>query len=200
MAYSDYGGYAYRNGERIEKRSDFVLTPEGGIGTPGAYPGFAMLAATGGDKDAALALTRNPIYHACLGEGPLYLGLYKQTTFRLHVIAKGQLLYVDPVPFIDEGSKRYLREYEGEQYLDTHDMADDGHMLTLTLDMAKVRIQFEDTDNFYQFAEFEQRGAPIWHGWSGYGVGAGLEDCGYGFNTHNCERRLWDTFNRPSAA
>jgi hypothetical protein len=29
MAYSDYGGYAYRNGKRVENRSDCTITPEG---------------------------------------------------------------------------------------------------------------------------------------------------------------------------
>jgi hypothetical protein len=34
----------------------------------------------------------------------------------------------------------------------------------------------------------------VWHGWSGYGVGAGLEDCGYGYSTEDREdvlRALW---------
>ena len=46
MAYSDYGGYAYRNGERVDDRSDATITPDGDTyGTPGSYPGFALLAA-----------------------------------------------------------------------------------------------------------------------------------------------------------
>ena len=32
MAYSDYGGYAYRNGERVRERSDYTITPDGGDG------------------------------------------------------------------------------------------------------------------------------------------------------------------------
>ncbi len=35
MAYSDYGGFGYRNGEKVIERSDAVLTPEGMKSTPG---------------------------------------------------------------------------------------------------------------------------------------------------------------------
>ena len=35
MAYSDYGGYAYRNGKRVEARSDATISPEGDVfGSP----------------------------------------------------------------------------------------------------------------------------------------------------------------------
>ena len=37
-----------------------------------------------------------------------------------------------------------------------------------------------------------------WHAFSGYGVGAGLEDAGYGFSTQGCEDRLWELFERPT--
>jgi hypothetical protein len=37
MAYSDYGGYAYRNGKRVTERSDATITPDGdAYGTPGS--------------------------------------------------------------------------------------------------------------------------------------------------------------------
>lgn len=40
----------------------------------------------------------------------------------------------------------------------------------------------------------------FWHGWSGYGVGAGLEDAGYGYSTDEREERLWELFEHPVAA
>ena len=39
MAYSDYGGYGYKNGERVEDRSDAVISPEV-TSIPGMYPGW----------------------------------------------------------------------------------------------------------------------------------------------------------------
>jgi len=42
--------------------------------------------------------------------------------------------------------------------------------------------------------QLEQPDGTVWHGWSGYGVGAGLEDAGYGYSTDACERRLWEIF------
>jgi hypothetical protein len=51
MAYSDYGGYAYRNGKRVEDRSDATISPDGDVfGSPGIWPGFAAYAAGGKDE------------------------------------------------------------------------------------------------------------------------------------------------------
>ena len=43
MAYSDYGGYAYKNGKRVVERSDAVIT-DAAQSIPGMYPGFAFVA------------------------------------------------------------------------------------------------------------------------------------------------------------
>lgn len=55
MAYSDYGGYAYRNGELTRERSDCSLTKNG------------------------------ETYHALLGDGKIRLGLYKQTCVDIYL-------------------------------------------------------------------------------------------------------------------
>jgi hypothetical protein len=34
--------------------------------------------------------------------------------------------------------------------------------------------------------DLEQSNGTVWHGFSGYGVGAGLEDAGYGYSTNDC--------------
>ena len=49
-----------------------------------------------------------------------------------------------------------------------------------------------DEDNYYVYARLTQPDGNVWHGWSGYGVGAGLEDAGYGFSTADRESKLRD--------
>jgi hypothetical protein len=79
MAYSDYGGYAYRNGIRVPERSDYTINPDGtGFGTPGVWPGFAMMAA-GAEAAAVCAAIRRPHHHVVLGDGPILVGLHKQS-------------------------------------------------------------------------------------------------------------------------
>ncbi len=57
MAYSDYGGYAYRNGVRVVERSDCAL--------PGALHGDAT-------------------HHVVLGDGPVFVVLHKQDDLRVY--------------------------------------------------------------------------------------------------------------------
>ncbi|VTR95113.1 unnamed protein product [Gemmata massiliana] len=56
MASSDYGGYAYRNGRRVEEWSDAVLSPDGIQSTPGGWPGWTIEAARSGGSYAQAVL------------------------------------------------------------------------------------------------------------------------------------------------
>lgn len=170
MAYSDYGGYAYRNGARIEARSDATITPEGDtFGTPGVYPGFAMLAA-GVSYDDVQTRIQWPSGHAVLGDGPIYVVLRKQwaSAFR------------GPEPI--EAS--LARDWEAG--------ADNGgeQRKTLEIDGCRIEVVLTDEDNYYAYARLVQPDGTVWTGFSGYGVGAGLEDCGYGYSTEERERVL----------
>jgi hypothetical protein len=58
----------------------------------------------------------------------------------------------------------------------------------------RLEVFFRIEDNHYQYAKLTQPDGNVWHGWSGYGVGAGLEYCGYGYSTEDREdvlRALW---------
>ncbi len=114
MAYSDYGGYAFRNGERVEDRSDFVLTPDGGFGTPGSYPGFAMIAAGINPKP----LLDNPMSHACLGDGPLFVGLYKQFGVNPYLIKDGAIESFDLLDCEHSIAGDRIETYKGDRYID----------------------------------------------------------------------------------
>lgn len=171
MAYSDYGGYAYRNGERVEDRSDATITPEGDTyGTPGSYPGFALIGA-GMPADEIRARLAWPKGHAVLGDGPVFIVLYKQGAS----LYKGQQAQTKWAGWDDDPPQRYHIEL-------------DGHT-------ADIVLTYED--NYYAYARLTQPDGTVWHGFSGYGVGAGLEDAGYGFSTRDRIKtlaELWPNF------
>lgn len=167
MAYSDYGGYAYRNGNRVEERSDATITPEGDIyGTPGSYPGFALLA-NGVQYDEVMRRMDWPSGHVVLGDGPIYLVLRKCNAM-LYRCAEKQNLPIE------------RSDYEANE---TRSAAE--------LDGCNIELVYTLEDNFfYVYAKLTQPDGNVWHGFSGYGVGAGLEDADYGFSTSDREDKL----------
>lgn len=166
MAYSDYGGYAHRNGERIVERSDCTITPEGDtFGTPGQYPGFG-LAAQGASLEEIREKIEWPNGHAVLGDGPIYVVLYK-THARLH-----------------RGPERL------DNILSRRDYDADEEKHYESVDGCSVEVTYTQEDNYYVYAKLTQPNGNVWHGWSGYGVGAGLEDAGYGYSTPEREEKL----------
>ncbi len=175
MAYSDYGGYAYRNGVRVEERSDATITPEGDtFGTPGCWPGFAMLAADV-PHDEVRKRIEWPSGHAVLGDGPVYLVLRK-TYATLYRGPEAQDLPIDRENYDADEVRR-----------------------TVELDGCKVDLIYTQEDNYYVYARLTQPDGNVWHGWSGYGVGAGLEDVGYGYRTSEREDMLWGLFGHHEA-
>lgn len=194
MAYSDYGGYAYRNGVRVESRSDCTITPEGDtFGTPGMWPGFAM-ALAGMDAEEITKRREWPNGHAVLGDGPIFVTLYKQSSTGLY---RGPI----PIELIDLPGV-VVEEWTDKEgvlhcWVDTDHYKNSGEPLRAEVDGWTLTVYYEITDNHYQYAELRQPDGIVWHGWSGYGVGAGLEDAGYGFSTDDCEARLWELFAQP---
>lgn len=168
MAYSDYGGYAYRNGDRVEERSDAFITGDGIKGTPGIWPGFIHAEGRSGGS-----------YHALLGDGPVLVGLYKQSCYEI----------------LHSGGKSSVQECAGlseeiyliEAYCDKEPMS-------FEIDGSKVELVWRETDNYYVFCRLTHPDGTVWTGFSGYGVGAGLEDADYGFSTDECVDMLADIF------
>jgi hypothetical protein len=134
MAYSDYGGYAYKNGVRVEGRSDTSIGKASG--------------------------------HVVLGDGPAYVALLKSDCVRMYCDDKEIDLPLS------------VRDYEKKRHVS---FAHSGYLL-------EVIRTYED--NSYIYAKLKQPDGAVWHGWSGYGVGAGLEDCGYGFSTAEREEKI----------
>lgn len=173
MAYSDYGGYAYKNGQRVVERGDYTLTEDGGFESPGVWPGFTAVA-QGATQEEALAVASAPTGHAVLGTGPIYVLLYKQ--YSISVYHNTNLLF-RPFPHI---------HYDG--------WYEEGHKRDWQsrIDFDKYRLEFRcfETDNLYIFAELTEPDGSIWTGFSGYGIGTGLEDTGYGFDTDEVAQQM----------
>lgn len=180
MAYSDYGGYAYKNGQRIEDRSDAVLSPAGIKSTPGMWPGWTIPEGRGGQS-----------YHALLGDGPIFVGLYKQSTLGVHRLGED----VDLLKLLKHAEPEAISSYEHEgkthRYLNTDYFRNGDKTCVLEIDGCKIEVRWTYEDNYYQYVRMTQADGSVWHGWSGYGVGAGLEDCGYGFSTEERETELF---------
>lgn len=182
MAYSDYGGYAYKNRERVVERSDAVLSPEGVKSTPGMWPGWALPEGRTGSS-----------YHALLGDGPIFVSLYKQSTLRFHRLGEE----LQPPDFCTTPEAKIVETTFCEKpyrYIDSDQFKASEKPCTFQVDGCKVTVYWLEEDNHYQYVQLEQPDGTVWHGWSGYGVGAGLEDCGYGFSTDEREQQLWRLF------
>ena len=188
MAYSDYGGYAYRNGQRVIERSDAVLSPDGVKATPGMWPGWVLPEGRHGGS-----------YHALLGDGPIFVSLYKQSTLMFHRLSDDVFpadVCVTPdvaVHSMEWGGKPY-------RYIETDDFKRSERPCVFEVDGHRITVYWREEDNHYQYAEVVQPDGTKWHGWSGYGVGAGLEDCRYGYSTDDREDVLWSLFARPQTA
>lgn len=200
MAYSDYGGYAYRNGVRVEERSDCTIKPDGDtFGTPGSWPGFAMLAA-GVPGGEVKKLIQYPHGHAVLGDGPIHVMLYKQSTLR--VFRAG--VELDTADLLESPTSEQIYEYEwnGKKRRDinTDHFRDNDIPCVLTVDGWRIEARWTHEDNYYQYVRVTQPDGVEWCGWSGYGVGAGLEDCGYGFSTQDREDNIREHFPEAMAA
>ena len=172
MAYSDYGGYGYRNGHRVVERSDAVIT-DTFESVPGMYPGFAAILQ--GVNPNETNRHEHPNGHVVLGDGPLYVGLYKQSNVWAWLGDRrlGSSIHNVPVDLGHNLPQEFMREWGFEN----GDFADSGHMepVEFRLPGGRLFVAWRQTDNLYQLARLEQDDGTVWTGWSGYGVGAGLE-------------------------
>ena len=146
MAYSDYGGYAYKNGDRIADHSDI----DG--------------------------------YHALLGNKSIQVGLYKQKC--VTILKNGETLDYKSIV------KAKFPEAVTDDYVDSNFFSDTDTPLELEIDGYLITIHYFEGDNYYVFASIEEPDETFWCGFSGYGVAAGLEDCGYGFSTEDQIERM----------
>ena len=188
MAYSDYGGQCFRNGERFEDREDYVVTADGaGIVSTGAHAGLAA-AMSGQPKAEVDRIMRSEQCHVVIGDWPNMIGLYKQQS--LYMFREGTINATLHPP------------YSGD--VPDHTRLEVGFPATGKFPERHLSVVWEHTDNYYQYVRLrvylpnrEHTGGDpdvVWTAFSGYGVGAGLEDAGYGYCTRRCVDRLRELF------
>lgn len=179
MAYSDYGGFAYRNGQRAEERSDAVFSTEGLQSTPGSWPGWTIPEGRNGKS-----------YHVILGDGPVHVCLYKQSS--LTIKRNG-----DDVDLISACtvSDVPVQTYGEGRWLDTDHFKKTEERCSFEVDGHQIEVFWREEDNHYQYVRLTQPDGIVWTGFSGYGVGAGLEDGGHGYSTEDRESELRNLFS-----
>lgn len=191
MAYSDYGGYAFLNGVRVEERSDFTISPDGaGFGTPGSWPGFAMIAAGASEAEVKERI-QWPHHHVVLGDGPIFVGLHKQSSTLIYRLGENlcevDLLVPESRDLVDT-----WKDEDGKvhRWVDSDKAITADRPAIFEVDGHRIEVRYTHQDNYYQYAKLTQPDGKVWYGWSGYGVGAGLEDCGYGYSTEERNETL----------
>ena len=180
MAYGDYGGYAFRNGERVRERSDYTIMTDGtGFVAAGCHPGLTALVQ---GHPRAREIGHSPHYHAVLGDGPIMVGLYKQSTVRLH---RGY----DELSLVPLCSRKLRTEevhiYMGIVYPNSEPFLERDEPALFDIEGHRLEVRWQQEDNRYVYARLTQPDGTVWTGFYGYGVGAGLEECGYGFSTQD---------------
>lgn len=177
MAYSDYGGHVERSGIRVRERSDAAPTPDGLVSTPGSYPGWSFP-----------VVVRTPSYHALLGDGPVFVGLLKQTTF---VVMRGPE-EIDPNTILTGREDLPEGVLHDDGWIDSDPLLEKGRPLRMEVDGHRIEIFWTREDNFYVYARLTQPDGTVWTGWSGYGVGAGHEDVDHHDVARRRDAKLWE--------
>ena len=194
MSYSDYGGYAYRNGKRVEERSDATISPDGDVfGSPGMWPGFAAYAE--GGEDEYKKRREWPSGHVVLGDGPIYVVLHKTSSLTIYR-GPERLDGLSLLKDMPSNAVKVWTDKEGRahRWLNTDYFQSTEECCVFEVDGWRVEAFFTVEDNDYQYVKLTQPDGNVWHGWSGYGVGAGFEEDDYGFSTSEREdvlRSLW---------
>ena len=179
MAYSDYGGYAFNNGVLVLQRSDREL--------------YEL-------EDPDSKFNRHPHGHVLLGDERIYVGLYKQSQVFVW-LPTGEpgkvrsLSSEEMISYAMNLPEKYIWEYKDDNVprysIDTTDLADDDYdPIQFNFPGGILWIKLSHEDNYYVYAKLEVDEGDDWYGFSGYGIGSGLEDSGYGYSTMSRVYRL----------
>ena len=130
--------------------------------------------------------------HAVLGDGPVKLGLYKQSD--VLVVVDGEELDVTGLLVDPPEGAVYRPERLNSDVLVTEVFRRSGRPCVMEAGGCRMEVFFTDEDNYYQYARLTQPDGMVWLGWSGYGVGTG-DDAYYGdYSAAERDRRLMELF------
>lgn len=126
-----------------------------------------------------------------LGDGPVFVSLYKQGLGGIFRLSER----LDETSLAIDLGREYTFQHDGRTYVDwSRRKRDLAGPVRFEADRHALDVHCVDEDNHYVYARLTQPDGTVWHGFSGYGVGAGLEDCGYGYSTEDCVDRLFEVF------
>jgi len=185
MGYSEYGGVGFRDGKRIPSLSDVVLTPDlSNLGKPGCIP----QSPDGMDDATFNALLPQSIKgHVVLGEGPVFVSLYKRDYFYIHVLEGGAFRDLDDFDLVAAGidlpEDLIVTDEEGP---DADRPKFDGWRLS-DMDGHEGVVRFRVADHIVEVRMMRQRGYAlharliqpdgiVWSGFCGSEIGAGWDE------------------------
>jgi len=186
MSYSQYGGVAFRAGQRVDDRSDAMLTPDlRNLGTPGCIPDALTAGLKTGDF-AAISPTCVRA-HVVLGDGPVFVSLNKTTWFDIHVLENGVFRDLDDVELaahgIDLPSDIVTVDEDGEDAgktkLDRWPLTDmDGHEGKVRFEVLGHVVEYRmmRVRGYAQHVRLTQPDGTVWSGFSGSEIGFGYDD------------------------
>lgn len=153
MAYSDYGGYAFKNGVHIPNRSDVTISD---------------------DSNKCFNISG----HVVLGNTVMVVSLHKQQTLnvwyeRTRLSEKKLSEYAVNLP---------KNGFDGD-YIDVKEVMRGLVCSTLNFrfpNEARLSVLWANLDNYYMFVRLRMPNLDVWTGWSGYGVGMGVRNEEYG--------------------
>jgi len=187
VAYSNWGGYAYKNGIRVVERSDCVITPKEMISSPGMWPGFAFVM-RGDSVEQVQKKLEYPSGHVVVGDGPIYIALYKASY--VSIFNNQEEIDLAQLLLDNQYSVRCFKHNDKIEYrVETEDFIKNEEPCNLKFHDYEIMIYWLGGRRYCQYIQLKQPDATVWHGWSGFEVGAGFEE-EHLKETENCEYRL----------
>lgn len=186
MGYGQYGGIAYRNGARVDDRSDAMIKPDmGNLGIPGCIPDPS----TAGMSASDFAAIRKSCVraHVVLGDGPVLVSLNKTSWFDISVLRDGAFHALTDQELaaaaVDLPEDLLEKDDDGEpvapRALDRFRLGDmDGHegVVRFGVDGHVVEYRMMRVRGYAQHARLTQPDGTVWSGFSGSEIGYGFED------------------------
>ncbi len=157
MAYSNWGAFVHKEGERRTDREDVAVFRDDEKDLPSAVRIFANLMANRQRYPVGETPWYEHSHHAVLGDGPVRLAGYKHLPELWHAQEDGSVVRVDLTPY---------RTTEGEEW--------DDH--TYEGEYSGVRFRANEYDNNMIDLELVEADGSKWKSTCGYCYGAGFED------------------------
>jgi len=171
MAYSGYGGRAYRNGVFVATASDVLLTPDmDGHRTQGGLPSAAL--ATAVDDDPTTAVYG----HVVIGDGPVFVTMLKNM-LNVHLLADGAFHDID-LRLIgkDLADGVMLDLNDGTCMIEAKALADSDRTLRFEIDGHVVEYRVIAHPRLVHHARITHPDGTAWTGFCGMEIGIGHDD------------------------